>query len=73
MPALRSSKSRCEAISAAYRAWVLTVLEKHLPHKLLLEHMLTVMPVTAMPRFIPEVTEQQVKDIQAELETIPVE
>ena len=49
------------------------VLEKHLPHKLLLQHMLTVMPVTAMPRFIPEVTEQQVKDIQAELETIPVE
>ncbi len=49
------------------------VLEKHLPHELLQDRRLTVMPVTAMPMFIPKITEQQVKEIQAELETIPVE
>jgi hypothetical protein len=49
------------------------VLEKHLPHSLLLEHRWTAFPVTMLPMFLPDITEQQIEAIQAELATIPVE
>jgi hypothetical protein len=48
-------------------------LEKHLPRDVLLQHRLTAFPVAALPMFLPSVTEQQIKDVQADLMAIPVE